>query len=171
MSLVYRNGALVADTWRHLGADDALPPAGDAVLGFSRWLGLATDAQRQRFAVAAAVGDVREDQLALLTQAPMIVLALASFTDGRAYSLARRLRGSQAYAGELRASGDVLLDQIPLLARCGFDSFVVTHAPSIRALERGHVPAVAAAYQASLPGASSLIRPTLQRGSQQETAA
>lgn len=170
MTLVYRNGTLAADTWLHLGADDALPLAGNVVLGLSRWLGLETDTQRQRVAVTAGVGDVREDQLELLTQAPMIVLAIASFTDGRAYSLARLLRGSFGYAGELRASGDVLLDQIPLLTRCGFDSFVVEHQPTIRALQRGHVPAVAAAYQASLVGASNLIRPTLRRGSQQETA-
>lgn len=171
MSLIFRDGALAADTWLHLGADDALPLAGNAVLGLSRWLGLETDTQRQRIAVTAGVGDVREDHLELLMQAPMIVLAIASFTDGRVYSLARLLRGSLGYTGELRASGDVLLDQIPLLTRCGFDSFVVDHQPTIRALERGHVPAVAAAYQASLAGASNLIRPSLRRGSQQETAA
>jgi uncharacterized protein (DUF934 family) len=27
-----------------------------------------------------------------------------------------------AYTGELRAQGDVLVDQIPLMKRCGFDS-------------------------------------------------
>ncbi len=45
-----------------------------------------------------------------------------SFRDGRGYSSARILREA-GYTGELRAVGDVLVDQIFLMRRCGFDSF------------------------------------------------
>jgi uncharacterized protein (DUF934 family) len=53
----------------------------------------------------------------------LIVLDFPKFTDGRAYSQARLLRERMGYAGELRATGAVLRDQLPFLLRCGFDSF------------------------------------------------
>ena len=53
----------------------------------------------------------------------LIVLNFPKFTDGRAYSQARLLRERLDYRGELRASGAVLLDQLPFMLRCGFDSF------------------------------------------------
>ncbi len=34
--------------------------------------------------------------------------------------------------GELKATGDVLLDQFPLMLRCGFDAFLITHAATVR---------------------------------------
>ena len=63
-------------------------------------------------ALAAHVGSLR-----------LIVLHFPKFTDGRAYSQARLLRGRLGYTGELRATGAVLQDQLPFLLRCGFDSF------------------------------------------------
>lgn len=52
----------------------------------------------------------------------LIEVAFPSFRDGRGYSAARVLREA-GYAGELRAEGDVLVDQIAFMRRCGFDSF------------------------------------------------
>ena len=45
------------------------------------------------------------------------------FTDGRGYSIARLLRDQLGYRGDIRAIGDVLVDQIHYLHRCGFSSF------------------------------------------------
>ena len=47
------------------------------------------------------------------------------FTDGRGYSIARLLRERYGYRGELRAFGDVGRDQIFILNRVGFDSFLI----------------------------------------------
>lgn len=52
----------------------------------------------------------------------MVEVSFPSFRDGRGYSAARVLREA-GYTGELRAQGDVLVDQMPLMKRCGFDSF------------------------------------------------
>jgi uncharacterized protein (DUF934 family) len=52
----------------------------------------------------------------------LIVLQFPKWTDGRAYSQARLLRGRRRYRGELRAVGEVIIDMLPLLERCGFDS-------------------------------------------------
>lgn len=58
-----------------------------------------------------------------LAGAKLVVLNFPKFTDGRAYSQARLLRERLGYAGELRATGAVLRDQLPFLLRCGFNSF------------------------------------------------
>jgi uncharacterized protein (DUF934 family) len=54
--------------------------------------------------------------------AQAVVLQFPKWTDGRAYSQAVLLRGRLRYAGELRATGEVLVDMAPLLQRCGFDA-------------------------------------------------
>lgn len=54
-----------------------------------------------------------------------IDLHFPSFTDGRAHSQAHLLRRRLGFAGELRATGDVLVDQLPLLARNGFTHAVL----------------------------------------------
>jgi uncharacterized protein (DUF934 family) len=51
-----------------------------------------------------------------------VVLQFPKWTDGRAYSQAVLLRGRVRYAGEIRATGEVLADMLPLLMRCGFDA-------------------------------------------------
>jgi uncharacterized protein (DUF934 family) len=53
------------------------------------------------------------------------VLHFPKFTDGRAYSQARLLRERLKYTGEIRATGQVLPDQLNFMRRCGFDAFVL----------------------------------------------
>ena len=65
--------------------------------------------------------DVRE-LLPYLDRLALIEVAFPAFRDGRGFSAGRILRES-GYTGELRAQGDVLVDQIAYMRRCGFDSF------------------------------------------------
>lgn len=51
-----------------------------------------------------------------------IGLHFPKWTDGRAYSQARLLRVRLRFAGEIRATGDVVVDMVPLLVRTGFDA-------------------------------------------------
>ncbi len=60
--------------------------------------------------------------LPVLGRVRLIEVAFPKFRDGRGYSSAKILREA-GYTGELRAAGDVLLDQMVFLARVGFDSF------------------------------------------------
>ena len=84
------------------GADRALDPA--------KVLRLANDA----------------DPLALaLDGVERIELNFPKFTDGRAFSQAYLLRRRLGFKGELRAVGDVLIDQLPQMQRSGFDSAVL----------------------------------------------
>jgi uncharacterized protein (DUF934 family) len=58
-------------------------------------------------------------------QLPLIAVDFPKFTDGRGYSTARLLREKYGYAGELRAIGDILRDQLYYLHACGFNAFAV----------------------------------------------
>lgn len=72
-------------------------------------------------AVRIEPGDDARALIAHIGQLVLIEIAFPAFRDGRGYSSARILREA-GYTGELRATGDVLVDQVPLMRRCGFDS-------------------------------------------------
>jgi len=55
----------------------------------------------------------------------VIALDFPGYRDGRAYSYARILRDRYGYQGEVRAVGDVLLEQLHYMQRTGFDAFEV----------------------------------------------
>ena len=66
-----------------------------------------------------------DDPLALrdhLDRLRLIRVAFPAFNDGRAYSIARKLR-EMGYSGELRATGNVLPDQLQFMLQVGFDAF------------------------------------------------
>lgn len=52
----------------------------------------------------------------------VVVLKFPKWTDGRAYSQAVLIRGRLGFAGQIVATGEVLVDMLPLLQRCGFDA-------------------------------------------------
>lgn len=79
--------------------------------------------QSNATAVRIEPGDDARALLPHLDRLALIEISFPKFRDGRGYSAARILREA-GYAGELRASGDVLVDQILPMRRCGFDSFL-----------------------------------------------
>ena len=83
--------------------------------------------------------------------------------DGRAYSQARLLRERHEFRGELRATGQVLRDQLLFLHRAGFDAFEVTKendaAAFAEALQRYSV-----FYQPTGDGRPSALRARLRPG-------
>ena len=90
----------------------------------------------------------------------LIALSFPKFTDGRSFSKAKMLRDEHGFKGEIRAVGDVLWDQLQLMARCGFDAFEVTHEPTLRALESGKRPFMTDFYQ---PGFGHEVRLNIPR--------
>jgi len=78
--------------------------------------------QTNATAVRVESGDDVRALIPHLGQIALIEVSFPKFRDGRGYSSGRILREA-GYTGELRAAGDVLVDQVPLMRRCGFDSF------------------------------------------------
>ena len=146
---LFRDGGFVADPFRAwVEGDD---PAGarythvplpvflanrEAVLANPHPLGLLV-------APADRVEDVAGD----LSRFASIAVLFPAFTDGRGYTSARLLSERLGYRGEIRATGDVLADQIALMRRCGINAFVVTNGPTRKALENGALATVDIFYQ------------------------
>jgi uncharacterized protein (DUF934 family) len=86
-----------------------------------------------------------------LERLTLVEVAFPKFRDGRGYSAGRILREA-GYTGELRAQGDVLADQIPLMRRCGFDSFA-PESPVNEAVVAASLARYEHVYQAAADGA------------------
>ncbi|MEP2947056.1 MAG: DUF934 domain-containing protein [Lentilitoribacter sp.] len=80
----------------------------------------------------------------------IIAVNFPAFADGRAFSHAALLRDRFGFKGEIRAFGQVLLDQVPLMLRCGIDSFEVSDEATIKHLDAGHIPGIEHHYQPSM---------------------
>jgi uncharacterized protein (DUF934 family) len=65
-----------------------------------------------------------------------IELNFPKFSDGRAFSQAFLLRRRRDFAGELVATGDVLVDQLAQMQRSGFDVAVLRADQSLATAER-----------------------------------
>ena len=162
---IFRGDGFVSDDWRDLAQAEELPPGGKVILTLPQWLAIRAQVQSD-----VPLGLFIEPGLALRTLAPdlarfaLIAVAFPKFTDGRGYSLARQLRGPYGFTGELRASGEVLFDQLQFLARCGFDSFDIKDATTIRLLEAGRRPRLGIFYQPGLgPEIPERTRPWARR--------
>ncbi|MEO1280576.1 MAG: DUF934 domain-containing protein [Pseudomonadota bacterium] len=138
--------------------DDAAALAGhdaDVILvRVERWINDASsrvlDGRRVGVFVDPAIVD--DEALPKLLDAPVVAIDFPKFTDGRGYSVARTLRDQLGFGGELLATGDVLVDQVPLMVRCGFSAFSVSHEPTARALASDAFKGIDHIYQAPALG-------------------
>lgn len=144
MQNVYREGRFDPDIWTIVEDDAPFPDGGHGLVSKARWLAERETLKATRTAVGLVLraGEELDEILADLAHFRVIALDFPKFSDGRSYSTARLLREHHGFAGELRAIGDVLIDQIALMRRCGFDAFVISHAPTRAALESGRYPEV-----------------------------
>ncbi|EJJ26849.1 DUF934 domain-containing protein [Rhizobium sp. CF142] len=85
----------------------------------------------------------------------IVAVAFPAFNDGRAFSHASLLRQRLGYTNELRAVGDVLIDQVPLMLRVGIDSFAVTNETAIRRLSEKRLPSIPHHYQPAVRDAEA----------------
>lgn len=108
------------DPWTLVREPSTPRPDGLLMLPLMHWL-----ESPSTHAVWLGPDDEVESLVPWLGSLPLIALDFSSFRDGRAYSQAYLLRSRFGWAGELRAIGDVLRDQLSHMRQCGFDSFAV----------------------------------------------
>ena len=162
---IWRGAAFHTDAWARPADGEQLPDS-PVILSRKRWL-----AERDRLAGRNAPlglqidpGEAIDDLAPDLARFALIALSFPKFGDGRAFSTARLLRDKHGFAGELRAVGNVLSDQIPYMRRCGFDTYAVSHTPTRRALAEGRIPEVTLYYQpATAHEPPAATRPWLRR--------
>ena len=121
----FTKGAFAADPWagREILTAAELRERGDAL---PSPLGLRLDPGFPLDTVADA-----------LPAATLVSIAFPKFVDGRGYSMGWLLRSRYGYAGEMRATGDVLYDELQFMVRCGFDAFEITDPATLDLLRAG----------------------------------
>lgn len=118
--------AIIENLWQNISDDQPLSD-GKNIISLERFL-----ENQQELATRIDAGEIgvqlraeqTADQLAEQAQKlALVTVEFPKFADGRGYSAGRLLRERYNYSGELRSVGDVLIDQLFFMARCGFDSF------------------------------------------------
>jgi uncharacterized protein (DUF934 family) len=114
------------DPWAVL-ADDQPAEDGVSVLVSIKRLQNEFEALLKRGPVGVKVlpSEAIEEIAAYIPQLSLIAIEFPAFGDGRGFSTARLARERYHYAGELRATGDVLQDLVFYMLRCGFTSFAL----------------------------------------------
>ncbi len=133
MPRIIRNHGIVEDHWQVLtlaaGETPAAValPAAPVLLPLAVWLAR-RDEIIARYPQPGVWLDSDEGPEALAgdtNRFAVIGVNFPKFTDGRGYSSARLLRERYRYAGEIRAIGDVLQDQLFYMRRCGIDAYAL----------------------------------------------
>jgi uncharacterized protein (DUF934 family) len=129
------------DHWQTAGGEDGPQPhppvRQQSLLTLEQW-----HAVRETWPAGVAVGvrvpntvDI-ETLAADLPRLALVELHFPKWVDGRAYTQARLLRVRLRFAGQVRATGDVLVDMLPLLQRTGFDAVLLRPDQNLEAAER-----------------------------------
>ena len=165
MSKLLRLTGVIEDNWTVLrlaegDTPETIPlPVGEIIFPLSVWQTRKNEiiAGHQRIGLWLDSHESIENILSDLPYFLVIALNFPKFTDGRAYSTAVLLRTRFNYEGELRAIGDVLLDQLTFMRRVGFDSFAVREDKNIdTALP--YLKTIPEIYQASTDQPQPLFR-------------
>jgi uncharacterized protein (DUF934 family) len=127
MQLV-KAGRIAEDRFVRVLDDAPLPEGVPVILPAARLLADARDLVLRQAPCGVIWPNDRRiaELLPYLDWIALVALVFPTFRDGRAYSQARLLRERYGFRGQLRATGQVLRDQLLFLQRAGFDAFEVT---------------------------------------------
>jgi len=125
MPQILKDTQVVSDNWILLDENADSIPAGDILLSYQQWQNFADHLSNHSGRIGiwleghAEIEQITEPLLNL----PLIAINFPKFADGRGFSAARLIKERYNYAGELRAIGGFIRDQLYLLNRCGFNAF------------------------------------------------
>lgn len=164
MADILKNGQTLADPWQILRpeADADLStvtvPTGQWLIPFALWQAQQpTLAARRDIGVWVSPNDDLAEVALNVAHWPLVAIDFPKFTDGRGYSIAWRLRNHYKYTGELRAIGNVLVDQLFFMLRVGFDSLALDPKVSVATAQRNLAP-FPDCYQGSTDNPEPLFR-------------
>ena len=138
------------DDWTHADSAEALTGNARVILPLQAVAALDAEARKaakERIGVLVQPGDKIDVVVELLPDITLVALAFPAFNDGRSFSKASLLRSRHGFTGPLRATGQVLIDQLPHMLRLGFDEFEVSHPVLQKRLEEGRLDGLPIYYQ------------------------
>jgi len=133
MALV-KNGELATSSFVDVSGADAVPAAGPVIVSFDQWKAHRDELLKRGTELGIRLHSDQAPELIAEDLAHFAVVALEfpKFRDGRSYSYARLLRERYGFKGELRAVGEVLLEQLFFMLRVGFDAFDIQSADPLK---------------------------------------
>ena len=133
MALV-KNGELFASSFVDASSAEAIPPAGPVIVSLDQWKTHRDELLKRGTPLGVRLHSDQPPELiaADLPHFAVVALEFPKFRDGRAYSYARLLRERYGFKGELRAVGEVLLEQLFFMLRVGFDVFDIQSADPLK---------------------------------------
>ena len=133
MALV-RNGQLSSDRFVDVTGAQAIPASGSIIVSLEQWLANVATLISRHDPLGIRLRSDQHPQIVArdLDHFAVIALEFPVFRDGRAYSYARLLRERWDFKGELRAVGDVLLEQLHFMQRVGFNAFELRSDDALR---------------------------------------
>jgi uncharacterized protein (DUF934 family) len=122
-----KDGRIAADAWAPVEDGAELPASGPVLVSLGRLKAehVSLLAGNHSVGVKLANTDDPGEIAAWLERISLIALDFPKYTDGRALSQSQLLRRRYGYKGEIRATGQVLRDQLRLMIRSGFDAMVI----------------------------------------------
>ncbi len=134
MALI-RHGRLVDDHFTDAVGAALIPAKGAVIVGLLQWLDNVHQLSVRRDPLGIRLRSDQHPEVIAddLDCFAVIELEFPVLRDGRPYHYARLLREQWGFHGELRATGVVLLEQMPFMRRAGFDSFHVVSADPLGA--------------------------------------
>ncbi|MDX8539533.1 DUF934 domain-containing protein [Mesorhizobium abyssinicae] len=138
------------DEWIQAESAEALAGNGRFILPLQAFLGLDLEVRksaRERIGVLLQPGDELDKIVDLLDQLSLVALAFPAFNDGRSFSKGELLRSRHHFEGAVRATGQVLVDQLPHMLRVGFDEFEISNPVLLKRLEEGRTGGLGLYYQ------------------------
>jgi len=167
MALLDINGITLANEWRDVESWNGEVSSDSIVVSFTDFKVHAsvidTDSL-SRLGVRLTVEDDVQEISSYVQSLGLIELVFAQFKDGRPFSTAVKLRREQGFAGDLRASGDFIPDQVLFLIRCGFSSVVVPPQFDVKQV-KASLSAYTVAYQSAEDQKLSLVEQLRTSGS------
>lgn len=133
MALV-KDGVLVADGFIDVTTADSIPGTGSVMVSLDQWFANLDALIARRDPIGIRLRSTQHPEVIAddLDHFALIALEFPVFKDGRAYTYARLLRERWGFTGELRAVGDVLLEQLHFMQRCGFNAFELNSADPLK---------------------------------------
>lgn len=129
-----KDGRLQTDPYLDVSGQEDWPDDGALLVGLDQWQERREELLERDEPLGIRLrSDQKPDNIAAdLEHFALVALEFPVFKDGRAYSYARLLRERYGFDGELRAVGDVLLEQLQFMHRVGFNSFVIDSPDAVR---------------------------------------
>lgn len=153
-----KDGRIIDDVWAFVEDGHELSPGGCVTVSLGRFLSEHDQLLHRNRTLGVRLSNSDDPNLLAphLENIHLVELEFPKYVDGRAFSQAQLLRRRHGYRGEIRATGQVLRDQLRLMIRCGFDAMVIDE-PDAEAVYAACAAEFSEFYQATADTAETIF--------------